>query len=204
MTRTQTAMKIPQATSRPGLPKNDVSIRPASRAATGSSFSSAAPSIASSSPRQAIFQLHRHTSPANSSISSLDGSSSLDWQLDTSALTIPFQATHIPSFPGHLNDPMEAHMFRAFVDKFGPRWDTSSSHRIWEKVVPQLALTNPILMNALRMIQMDPSFPVKPLVYHQKVLRDLIPYLADHGRIRDEATLVAAILLRGFEERHGE
>jgi hypothetical protein len=101
-------------------------------------------------------------------------------------------------------------MFRAFVDKFGPRWDTSSSHRIWEKVVPQLALTNPMLMNALLMmgcqgmIQMDPSFPVKPLVYHQKVLQDLIPYLVDHGRIQDEAALVAAILLRGFEERHGK
>jgi hypothetical protein len=54
------------------------------------------------------------------------------------------------------------------------------------------------------MNQVNPLFPVKPFVYHERVLRDLIPYLADHGQIQDEATLLAAMLLRGFEEYHGE
>jgi hypothetical protein len=67
-----------------------------------------------------------------------------------------------------------------------------------------------MLLNAVLMIgsqcmnQVNPLFPVKPFVYHERVLRDLIPYLADHGQIQDEATLLAAMLLRGFEEYHGE
>jgi hypothetical protein len=59
-------------------------------------------------------------------------------------------------------------------------------------------------MGCQSMIQMDSSFPVKPLIYHQRILHDLITYLADHGRIQDEAALVVAILLRAFEERYGE
>jgi hypothetical protein len=72
-----------------------------------------------------------------------------------------------------------------------------------------MALTNSMLLNAVFMAasqmicRKDASFPVKPYLYHEQVLQGLIPYLADHGRIQDEATLVAAILLRGFEEFHG-
>jgi|TARA_R110002003_G_scaffold124_3_gene11189 hypothetical protein len=66
-----------------------------------------------------------------------------------------------------------------------------------------------MLLNAIFMIacqhirRYDASFPAKPFLYHERVLQQLIPYLAENGRIQDEATLVAAIFLRGFEELHG-
>jgi hypothetical protein len=73
-----------------------------------------------------------------------------------------------------------------------------------------MALSNATLLNAVLMkasqtiCRIDASFPAKPYVYHERVLQGLIPYLANHGRIQDEATLVAAVLLRGFEEFHGK
>jgi hypothetical protein len=67
-----------------------------------------------------------------------------------------------------------------------------------------------MLMNAIFLIsaqqkqRYDPSFPIRPYVYHERILQCLIPYLAEKGRIGDEATLVAAMLLRTFEDLHGE
>jgi hypothetical protein len=207
--RTRTAEKIPQAASRSSFQTSEISIRPAAHAAVSYTFSSTAPSTASSSPRQASFQHRRHTSPAASSISSHDDNSLLDWQYDAATSTRGLKSTHTSRVPWPLSDPLEAQLFRMFVDSFAPRWDTTSSHGVFEKVVPQLALTNSMLLNAVLMMgsqvacQADPSFPVKPYLYHDRVLQGLIPYLADHGRIQDEATLVAAMLLRGFEEFHG-
>jgi hypothetical protein len=72
-----------------------------------------------------------------------------------------------------------------------------------------MALNNTVLLNAILMLasqhicQANASFPANPLIYHERVLQGLIPYLADHGRIKDEGTLVAALLLRAFEEFHG-
>lgn len=66
-----------------------------------------------------------------------------------------------------------------------------------------------MLMNAIFMIsaqnvqRYDAHCPAGPYLYHDRVLQDLIPYLAERGRIEDEATLVAAMLLRTFEEFHG-
>ena len=48
----------------------------------------------------------------------------------------------------------------------------------------------------------DTGFPAKPYLYHERLLQQLIPYLSENGRI-DEATLVAAMFLRAFEEVHG-
>jgi hypothetical protein len=184
-----------------------MSIRPAIHA-VGTAFSSAPPSTASSSPMHTTFQHHRHTSPAASSISSLE-STSLDWQHDAPTASRHMNFMHTTRVPWPLSDPIEAHLFRIFVDTFAPRWDTTNTHNVFEKIVPQMALTNSMLLNAVFMIasqiicRTDTSFPVKPILYHERVLQGLIPYLADHGRIQDEATLVAAMLLRGFEEFHG-
>jgi hypothetical protein len=205
--RTRTAEKIPQNLSRGSTLPMDISVRPATHAAVSIASSSGAPSTASSSPRYAHFQHRRHTSPAASSVSSLDGSS-IDWQHDAPTSS-PFHSIHTSRLPWPLSDPIEAHLFRVFVDTFAPRWDTTSSYSVFEKTVPQMALENSMLLNAVFMTasqiicRTDASFPAKTFLYHERVLQGLIPYLADHGRIQDEATLVAAMLLRGFEESHG-
>jgi hypothetical protein len=206
--RTRTAEKKPQNSLLGSTQPMEISIRPATHAAISIASSSGAPSTASSSPRYAHFQHRRHTSPAASSISSLDGISPIDWQHDAPTSS-PFHSIHTSRVPWPLSDPIEAHLFRVFVDTFAPRWDTTSSHSVFEKVVPQMALANPMLLNAVFMTasqivcRTDASFPANTFLYHERVLQGLIPYLADHGRIQDEATLVAAMLLRGFEESHG-
>lgn len=80
---------------------------------------------------------------------------------------------------------------------------------IFKNIVPKLALTSPMLMNAIFMIsgqcilRFDPYFPTRPYDYHERLLQSLIPYIAEKGQIEDEATLVAAMLLRNFEDFHG-
>jgi hypothetical protein len=65
-------------------------------------------------------------------------------------------------------------------------------------------LLNAVLMKASQHIERyDTSYPAKPYMYHERVLQQLITYLADDGQIRDEGTLAAAMFLRGFEELHG-
>jgi hypothetical protein len=60
-----------------------------------------------------------------------------------------------------------------------------------------------MLLNAIFMIACQHIRRYDAFLYHERVLQQLIPYLAENGRIQDEATLVAAIFLRGFEELHG-
>ncbi|KAH5022410.1 hypothetical protein HBH95_023440 [Parastagonospora nodorum] len=206
--RTSTSERVPRVTERSIPRAMQMRIRPASHAASSISSASEAPSTASSSPMHANFQHRRHDSPATSSMSSPDGSSSIDWQHEM-CTSSPYHSVNTSRAPWPLSDPIEAHLFRVFVDTHAPRWDTTSSYSVFEKVVPQMALTNSMLLNAVFMTasqivcRTDASFPVKPFVYHERVLQDLIQYLADHGRIRDEPTLVAAMLLRGFEESFG-
>lgn len=72
-----------------------------------------------------------------------------------------------------------------------------------------LALENTMLLNTIFMFSaqhiqhLNPYFPARPYLYHERLLRELIRYLAENGRIEDEATLVAAVLLGSFEEFHG-
>ncbi|KAL5120834.1 hypothetical protein ACEQ8H_001315 [Pleosporales sp. CAS-2024a] len=155
-------------------------------------------------------QPRRYPSPATSSISSLDGaSSSVDWPHEPSHLS-PFPSLATARLPWPLSDPVEAHLFRVFVDTFAPPWDTTSPQCVFGNMVPHMALTDSMLLNAVFMsashviARTDASFPAKPFVYHERVLQSLIPYLAHHGRILDEPTLVTAMLLRGLEESHDD
>jgi hypothetical protein len=183
--------------------------QPALNTSAPSTFMRTAPSTASNSPQHVVFPHHRHASPAASSISSLDGSSSVEWQHDgpTSAASFQPAPTSWVSWP--LSDPIEAQLFRFYVDTASTSWDITSPTGIFKNVVPRLALTNSMLLNSIFMFaasnirRFDPSFPAKPYMYHARVLQELIPYLAENGRIQDEATLVAAMFLRGFEEHHG-
>ncbi|KAH7091687.1 hypothetical protein FB567DRAFT_416159, partial [Paraphoma chrysanthemicola] len=208
LTRTRTAEKIPQSTSHGRKEVFDMSMQPTTYMAVSSGLSSAAPSTASSSPRQAGFAHRRHTSPAPSSISSHDGSSSVDWQYDAPTSDSRLPTTNMTQIPWPLSDPVEARLFRFWVDTAAQWFDITSSTAVFKEVIPQLALTNSMLLNAIFMIacqhigRYDASFPAKPFVYHERVLHQLIPYLAENGRIQDEATLVAAVLLRCCEELH--
>jgi hypothetical protein len=183
-------------------------IWPGAHAAVATASSSGAPSIASSSPRYTTLQHLRHSSPATSTISSLDGSSLIDWQHDAPT-SGALQSMHQARIHWPLSDPIEAHLFRFFVNNLAPTWDTTNSHSVFEKIVPQMALSNTMLLNAVLMLasqhinRENASLHAKPYMYHERVLQGLIPYLADHGRIQDEGTLVAAVFLRAFEEFHG-
>lgn len=108
-----------------------------------------------------------------------------------------------------LTDPEEAHLFRFYVDTVSQWWDLTNSLNLFKEVVPQLALSNSMLMNALLMKtsqhleNIDSAHPTRAYMYHERLLQKLIPYLAENGSIKDEATLVAAMFLRAFEELHG-
>ena len=76
--------------------------------------------------------------------------------------------------------------------------------------MPKLALTNPILLNAMFLVasmhikRTNKTYPAEPFQYHERVLKLLIPHLAENGGIGDDGTLAATILLRGFEEFVGK
>ncbi|KAF2114060.1 hypothetical protein BDV96DRAFT_495527 [Lophiotrema nucula] len=105
-----------------------------------------------------------------------------------------------------LADPVEAQLYRYFVEKVASWWDTTSSEDVWRETVPKLALANPMLLNAIFLLAAqhlrgtDPLFPAEPFQYHERLLNILIPHIADRGYIDDDATLAAAIILRCFED----
>lgn len=209
LSRTKTAERVPQRLSNIRNLTTVHSSKPQSFPFIGTSLLSGQPVTATSSPLHARFQHHRHSSPAASSISSLDGSSSIDWHHDAPTSSWNVQTNELMRTSWPLSDPVEAHLFRVFVDGYARRWDSYNSHDVFTTQIPQLALSNPMLLDAILMkasqiiCRTDPSFPAKPYVYHERLVQQLIPYLANHGQILDEATLVAAILLRAFEEFHG-
>jgi len=149
--------------------------------------------------------MQRHTSPA----SSLDEPISANWDSDIPSphREIAFDSSTLATWP--ISDPIEAYLFRFWGDKVAESLDLTSPESVFKEVIPKLALTNPMLMNAIFMtsaqhvLRFDPYFPTRPYVYHDRILQDLIPYLAEKGKIEDEGILVAAILLRAFEEFHG-
>jgi hypothetical protein len=208
--RTKTAGRTSPDVSQRGARVKEMRIWPVAHATVGTASSSSAPSIASSSPRHTSFQHLRHTSPATSTISSLDDSSLVDWPYDASTSSRFSQSIHQTRIPWPLSDPNETRVFRFFVENIAPTWDTTNSHNVFEKTVPQMALHNRMLLNSILMLsshhinRANASFDAKPYMYHQRLLQELIPYLADHGRIHDEGTLVAAVLLSAFEEFHGK
>ena len=165
---------------------------------------------ASSSPSQMPSHPRHHKSSAPGSISSYEESLPSNLCDDVpSPLSWP-NTPHPSQVAWPLEDPIDAHLFRFWVDKAAAWWDITNSHSIFKEVVPKLALSNSMLMNAIFMIsaqhiqRFDPSFPARPYMYHERILQQLIPCLAESGRIGNEATLVAVILLRSFEEFHGE
>ncbi|RMZ69561.1 Arca [Pyrenophora seminiperda CCB06] len=148
--------------------------------------------------------IRRHTSPD----SSLDEPVSVDWPSHISSRQPEIALNSSTQATWPISDPIEAHLFRFWVDKVSESLDLTSPQSVFKEVIPKLALKNTMLMNAIFMtsaqhvLRFDPFFPTRPYMYHDRILQSLIPYLAEKGRIEDEGTLVAAILLRAFEEFH--
>ena len=212
LARSRTAEKVPQLETRISPRTREQCVRPMSEAWPVPWLVPATQQIMHN-PWQLPSHVRRHTSPAPGSVSSL---SSLDeplpgaWQSD-----IPSPHPYIPASQSSLvvwpiPDPIEAYLFRFWIDKAADSLDITSPTCIFKRVVPKLALTSPILMSAIFMIsgqcilRFDPYFPTRPYEYHERILPSLISYLAAMGRFEDEATLVAAMLLRSFEDFHCE
>jgi len=210
MARSRSAKKIPQLETRKAPRVRDQRTRPTSGAWSGRSLVPAAPQSIHSS-WQLPLHIWRHTSPAPgsvSSLSSLDESLLETWHSDLPSPNPNIAASQSSLVAWPITDPTEAYLFRYWVDKAAESLDITSSTSIFKKVVPKLALASPMLMNAIFMIsgqcilRFDPYFPTRPYEYHERILQSLIPHLAEKGRIEDEATLVAAMLLRNFEDFH--
>lgn len=211
LVRSRTAEKIPQSVSRKSPQVRERHMRPTSRSWNDRVLIPAAPQT-TPDLWQLPSHIRRHTSPAPGSVSSL---SSLDepllgtWNSDVPSPHSFVPTNHASPVAWPIPDPIEAYLFRFWVEKASDALDIMSPASIFKNIVPKLALTSPMLMNAIFMIsgqcilRFDPYFPTRPYDYHERLLQSLIPYIAEKGQIEDEATLVAAILLRNFEDFHG-
>lgn len=108
-----------------------------------------------------------------------------------------------------LNDPYEHQLFQFWIEHVADWFDVLSPYHVFRNMVPAMAFQNTMLLNAVLLIsaqhikRFDHHFPAKPYMYHERLLRSLIPDIAEKGAIIDEGTLMAAMLLRCFEEHHG-
>ncbi|KAH9861718.1 hypothetical protein J1614_011471 [Plenodomus biglobosus] len=161
-------------------------------------------------PRHTVIDMCPYESSGPGSVSSLDEIAPSLWQDELPSPVTGYSGkTEYPvSWP--LTDPLEAYLFRFWVEEAAGWWDSTSSNGIFKRIVSTLASQNSMLLSAILMYsaqhiqRFHANFPANPYFYHERLLQHLIPHLAEKGRIEDEATLVAAMLLRAFEEFHGK
>ncbi|KAI4726689.1 hypothetical protein E4T49_05589 [Aureobasidium sp. EXF-10728] len=124
---------------------------------------------------------------------------------DTSRISNSF-ATRPYTEAGLLEDPLEAGLLRHFVNHLAISFDLTDPACHFRKIVPQRALNDPILMNAIlaasarhlsRVSGGDPYIADK---YHQKCIQHLIPILSDEAAVLDENLLASTVILRFLEE----
>lgn len=159
-------------------------------------------------PRHTVIDMCPYGSSGPGSVSSLDDIAPSLWQdeLPSPLTGYSGQAEYPVSWP--LADPLEAYLFRFWVEDAAGWWDSTSSNSIFKRIVSTLASQNSMLLSAILMYsaqhiqRFHANFPANPYFYHERLLQHLRPHLAEKGRIEDEATLVAAMLLRAFEEFH--
>ncbi|KAG9953786.1 hypothetical protein KCU85_g1162, partial [Aureobasidium melanogenum] len=118
-------------------------------------------------------------------------------------------ATSIPhprTEAGLLNDPQEAGLLRHFVSHLAISFDLTDSSCHFRKIVPQRALNDPILMNAIlaasarHLSRVSGGDPYIADTYHQKCIQHLIPILSDEAAVLDENLLASTVILRFLEE----
>lgn len=207
--RSRAVGRVPQCKTRAARRMTDFTIVPTGDSPIREATIHASTIPPSRDPWQITTQARRHTSPGPGSVSSLEESHPPSWY-DSMISPVLWPAVHQdPPVTWPLENPIEVQLFRFWIDRAAAWFDVTSPHSVFKEVVPKLALLNPMLFNAVLLTsaqhiqRFDPHFPAKPYVYHERLLQSLIPYLAENGRIEDEATLVAAMLLRCFEEHHG-
>lgn len=107
---------------------------------------------------------------------------------------------------GLLTDPHEARLLRHFVEKLAISFDLTDPLCHFRNVVPQRAMNDPILLNAIlaasarhlsRISGGDPYIADK---YHQECIQHLIPMLNDETAVLDENLLASTVILRYLEE----
>jgi hypothetical protein len=118
-------------------------------------------------------------------------------------------ATSIPCLhaeAGLLDDFQEAGLLRHFVNHLAVSFDLTDSSCHFRNIVPQRAMNDPILMNAIlaasarhlsRVRGGDPYIADK---YHQQCIQHLIPMLSDEAAVLDENLLASIVILRFLEE----
>lgn len=105
-----------------------------------------------------------------------------------------------------LDDPQEAGLLRYFVSHLAISFDLTDSSCHFRKIVPQRALNDPILMNAIlaasarHLSRVSGGDPYIADTYHQKCIQHLIPILSDEAAVLDENLLASTVILRFLEE----
>lgn len=210
LTRKKAVERITQGASRRSTRVSELAIRAGGNISNDPVLAQADLGEIVSSPWLIATHSHWPASSAPESVNGTEDSLSSSW--DTSLICsspCPFHA-HENGVQWPLADPVEAHLFRFWVEKAAAWWDITSPENVFRDYAPTMALNSPMLLNAIFMIsaqhiaRFEPGFPARPYLYHDRILQRLIPYLAEKGRIEDEATLLVAILLRSFEEFHGK
>ena len=107
---------------------------------------------------------------------------------------------------GLLDDPHEAGLLRHFVNHLAVSFDLTDSLCHFRNVVPQRALNDPILMNAIlaasarHVSRVSGGDPYTADKYHQRCIQHLIPMLSDEAAVLDENLLASTVILRFLEE----
>ncbi|OCL07820.1 hypothetical protein AOQ84DRAFT_377346 [Glonium stellatum] len=104
------------------------------------------------------------------------------------------------------NDPTEARLFRYYIDTVAPWYDICSPERHFAFLVPEMAISNPILLHGIfalsaqHLCLLNGSCRAESFEHHAKCVQLMIPRFAESDGVKDEALLLTALLLRGFEE----
>ncbi|KAF2152781.1 hypothetical protein K461DRAFT_152808 [Myriangium duriaei CBS 260.36] len=118
----------------------------------------------------------------------------------------PPLATPLPKGPAHFYNEKEAELLRYFVSHLARSFDLTDPSCHFRLVIPQRAMTDPILLNAILAVsarhqaRTGSGDPMVADDYHQECLAHLIPLLNDSSAILGENMLASTVILRHLEE----
>ncbi|KAH0362697.1 hypothetical protein KCU65_g7883, partial [Aureobasidium melanogenum] len=148
-----------------------------------------------------------HSLPSRASISvAIAAAGSANTRLGGETFRISNSFATCRTEAGLLKDPQEAKLLRYFVSHLAISFDLTDSSCHFRKIVPQRALNDPILMNAIlaasarHLSRVSGGDPYIADTYHQKCIQHLIPILSDEAAVLDENLLASTVILRFLEE----
>ncbi|KFY00132.1 hypothetical protein O988_03501 [Pseudogymnoascus sp. VKM F-3808] len=105
-----------------------------------------------------------------------------------------------------LSDPMTARLLQHYIDNLASWFDLNDPQRQFERFVPHLALSCPIVLHAVlafsacHLSRLDGSCGALYAVHHHELcIRDLIPALADPSTALDNVLPVSTVILWMYE-----